>query len=145
MKIASKFTIHSAKSKSVDAHIEGNTPFISNGFYNNGVVGFVTPIEGERVFTKRAICISAFCEATIQESPFLPRGNGGSGMVVLIPKEEMSKEELFYYAVQINKQNWKFSFGRMVNPDRIKNLEIDSYIETSLDYSKIEKETLSQT
>jgi hypothetical protein len=117
-------------------------PFVSNGFYNNGVVGFVTPINGERTFTGRAICVSAFCEATVQEPTFLPRGNGGSGMVVLIPEEEMNKEELFYYAAQINKQRWRFSFGRMANPDRIKKLEIDDYTGINLKYSKIEKELL---
>lgn len=119
MVINDKFYIHNAKSKSIEDHDKGDVPFVSNGFYNNGIIGFVDPIDGERVFNESAVCVSAFCEATVQKPPFLPRGNGGSGLIVLIPKEKMTDDELYFYAAQINHRRWRFSYGRMVTGERL--------------------------
>lgn len=128
MIVSDIFKIHHAKSKGFESYSHGEVPFVSNGFMNNGVVGFVSPLENDRVFNFRGICASAFCEATVQESPFLPRGNGGSGLMVLEPIAEMSKEELFYYASYINESfRWRFSFGRMVKRDRFKDLPVEPY------------------
>src|SRR3990167_3902861 len=123
MKLTDKFEILNAKSKGYDDHEEGKLPFISNSFVNNGVVGYVTPIKGERVFKQKTICVSAFCEATVQKPPFLPRGNGGSVLTILVPKREMTDDELFLYATIINIQRWRFSFGRMVIADRLMEME----------------------
>ena len=131
MKISDLFYITNARSKGFEDHENGDIPFVSNGLEeNNGIVGFVKPLAGEKIFHKIAICVSAFCEATIQRAPFLPRGNGGSGMVVLSPKEEMTEADLYFYAAQINLQKWRFSFGRMVINDRLKLLEIEKSIKS---------------
>lgn len=99
--------------------------FISNGKLNNGIVGYVTPLESDRVFEEKGICISAFCEATIQNPPFLPRGNGGSGLIVLTPLKPMNEELLTFYAAYINKYcNWMFSYGRMVTMERLKKIKL---------------------
>ena len=124
MKIRDKFKPQNALSKGFDSHIEGDVPFITNGFYNNGIQGFVTPLPRERIFNEKAICVSAFCEATVQKAPFLPRGNGGSGLIVLTPLVKMSDSELYYYAAQINHRRWRFSYGRMVTSDRLAEWDI---------------------
>jgi len=36
----------------------------------------------------------------------------------------MNDDDLYFYAAQINKYNWRFSFGRMVIADRLKNFQI---------------------
>jgi len=82
MKISDKFDIYNAMSKSYKAHEVGDVAFVSNGFYNNGVIGFIEPIKNERMFNEAGICVSAFCEATVQKPQFIPRGNGGSGLIV---------------------------------------------------------------
>ncbi len=128
MIVSDLFTIYHAKSKGFESYDRGEVPFVSNGLMNNGVIGFVSPLESDRIFNLRGICVSAFCEATIQEPPFLPRGNGGSGLMVLEPIAEMSKEELFYYASYINESfKWRFSFGRMVKKGRFRGLPIEPY------------------
>jgi len=128
MNVSNLFKIHIARSKGFESYELGEVPFVSNGFMNNGVVGFVSPLESDRVFNFRGICVSTFCEATVQEPPFLPRGNGGSGLIVLEPIAKMSREELFYYASFINESfKWRFSFGRMVKKDRFKDLAIEPY------------------
>lgn len=128
MRISDLFKIHTARSKGFESYDEGDIQFVSNGFMNNGIVGFVSRSDNDKVFRFRGICISAFCEATVQEPPFLPRGNGGSGLIVLEPKTEMDKDELLYYSSYINKTfRWRFSFGRMVTKRRFDDLEIVPY------------------
>ncbi len=119
------FIVHNSKSGGFESYQQGNVRFISNGFQNNGIVGLVEPKPNDRVFNFKGICVSAFCEATVQEPPFLSRGNGGSGLIVLEPRKSMSNEELLYYAAYINETiRWRFSFGRMVSKDRIEQQNI---------------------
>lgn len=126
MLIDDLFHIHNAKSGGFEMYEVGTVPFISNGVGNLGVLGLVKPRKNDRVFNFDGICVSAFCEATVHKSPYLPRGNGGSGLTVLEPKNKLSFEELLYIASYINSTyRWKFSYGRMVVKDRIKNFEIN--------------------
>jgi len=123
-KISDLFKVYNARSKAFEAHKVGNIPFVTNGLYNNGVLGFVNPIKGESVFADRGICVSSFCEATVHAPPFLPRGNGGSGLIVLIPIQSMTEEQLYSYSTQINLHRWRFSFSRMVIGNRLKHLPL---------------------
>jgi len=121
------FQIINAKSKSFDNYDKGEIPFVTNGDYDSSIVGFVKPYDNDRVFNKTSICLSSFCEASIQIPPFLPRGNGGSGLVVLVPMKEMSEEEIYFYAAQINMLKWRFSFSRMLTRKRIQDIELKKY------------------
>lgn len=127
MYIEDLFNIRGSKSRGYSSHPEGDVPFVSNGTYNNGVVGFVSPLSEEKVFENTSITVSAFGDAIVQKGPFIPRGNGGSGLTVLEPKEDMSLEGLYAYAAQINAQKWRFSYSRMVTKDRIKQLTLNRY------------------
>jgi len=122
-KVSDIFDVHTAKSKSIADYTQGDVPFVSNGFYNNGIIGQVEPFEQDRVFNDLAICVSAFCEATIQKPPFIGRGNGGSGMTILIPKDKsFTYHHLVGYAALINTNiKWRYSYGRMVTKGRISN------------------------
>jgi hypothetical protein len=114
-----------AKSAPFDDHDAGNVAFVTNGFRDNGLLGYVAPLSGDRIFREDAICVSAFCEATVPQPPFIARGNGGSGLTVLVPKTRMSTDHLWAYASYLsNRHGWKFSFGRMATKDRLKSLEI---------------------
>lgn len=122
------FNVHNSRSLGLEDYKKGNVRFISNGLQDNGIKGLVTPNPEDKVFNFRGICVSAFCEATVQEPPFLPRGNGGSGLIVLEPKKQMSYDELLYYAAYINEtMRWRFSFGRMVSKNRIEQQDIEKY------------------
>ena len=123
--LSSLFGSHVARSHSYKSYVMGTTAFVSNGLSNNGVLGYVEPKLGDKVFEARSICVSAFCEATVQEPPFIGRGNGGSGLVILEPKEAISREGLLKIAAYINEAiRWRFSYGRMVTPDRLMHFEI---------------------
>lgn len=127
------FLIENAKSGSFNMHDEGDIKFVSNGDYDNSIVGFVSPLEEDKIFNEECICVSSFCQAVIHSPPFIARGNGGSGLVILTPKNPMTKEELFYYAAQINLVKWRFSYGRMVIKNRLKNIELIPFKETLMD------------
>jgi len=125
MKLDDLFIFHAAKSKGFEDYQNGDVAFITNGLRNNGIQGYVTPKERDRIFNFEGICLSAFCEATVHKPPYLPRGNGGSGLLVFEPKEEISFEQLSQIAAFINQAHrWRFSYGRMVNKERVKDLEI---------------------
>jgi hypothetical protein len=123
--LTSLFNVHNAKSAAFSDHTKGTIPFISNGFANNGIVGSVEPLPRDKVFGFDGICVSAFGEATVQYSSFIARGNGGSGLLVLEPKQKMTLSELYWYASYINQAiRWRFSFGRMMRKDRLEMLKL---------------------
>lgn len=123
--ITKYFKIINAKSRSIDVYDEGSIAFVSNGFMNKGIIKYVTPYEDDKVFMSPCITISAFCEAIVQNEPFVARGNGGSGLSILEPKFEMPSELLLEYASYINEYcSWKFCYGRMVTIERLKKIKI---------------------
>jgi len=124
-KIEELFIPHTAKSSGFNSYDAGKVAFVTNGFRQNGVLGFVKPKPTDRVFNSIGIVISAFCEATVQIPPFVARGNGGSGLIVLEPKQATTPAELGYVAAYINKViRWRFSWSRQASVERIRRLEI---------------------
>lgn len=133
VKLSSLFEIINAKSKGFETYENGGVAFVTNGYYDDSILGYVKPKKNDRVFEKKAICLSSFCEPTIQNPPFLPRGNGGSGLIVLVPIKKMSEEELYFYASQIKMKKWRFSYSRMLINRRIRNLELIRWEDLNLD------------
>ena len=125
MTFSDLFYLESAKSKGIDEYEMGNVAFITNTTLDNGVGGYVEPVEGDRIFFGPAICISGLGFATVHLGEFLPKGNGGDSLTVLKPKKEMKNEELLFYAAVFNMSHeWRFSFGRKAGIKKIACLEI---------------------
>ena len=123
MKIIDIFKVHIGKSHAYNQYDTGDVAFITNGFINNGIQGFINPLNKDKVFRFTGICLSSFGDATVQRPPFIGRGNGGSGLIVLEPKEKMTEHDLLYYASFLNNYaKWRFSYGRMVSKDRLNNI-----------------------
>ena len=119
------FTMHTARSTSLEEHEAGAVSYVTNGLRDNGIVGYVTPLPKDKVFKTIGITVSAFCEATIQVPPFIARGNGGSGLIVLEPKEPMTLDNLGFVAAYINAFiRWRFSWDRQASVQRIRRLTI---------------------
>src|SRR5258708_33287079 len=118
-------TMHTAKGTGLVHYASGDTVYVTNGLGNNGVVGFVRPKPDDTVYKFVGLAVSAFGEATVQIPPFIARGNGGSGLVILEPKQPMSAHQLGYTAAYINTQiRWRFSWSRVATVDLLKSLEI---------------------
>lgn len=119
------FIPHSARASGFSNYSPGTVAYVTNGFRDNGVLGFVKAKATDRVFEFNGIVLSAFCEATVQIPPFIARGNGGSGLIVLEPKGPMSAAQLGYAAAAINTTlKWRFNWYRQATVDRIRRLQI---------------------
>ncbi|MBZ4042858.1 N-6 DNA methylase [Flavobacterium hibisci] len=119
------FYIVNGRSSGEKNYSEGNCPYVSSGDLTNSIIRLVAEDDGE-VFENGGITITAFGQAYIQPWRFMARGNGGSSVRVLIPKYQMSFNELLWFATQINTQKWRFFYGRMAIKSRLERLEIDS-------------------
>ena len=118
------FDVRRARSVSFDDHEAGSVAFVSNG-EGGGIVGYVKPLGNERVFRKMGIAISAMSGASIQAPPFIARGSGGSGLVVLQPREDMVPEQLLCVAADYNcSTRWRFSWSRQITTEDIKRLSV---------------------
>ena len=114
------FIVHTAKSTAFKDHDPGRIPFVTNGLANNGILGLVAAERADRVFNFDGICVSAFAEATPHVGPFIARGNGGSGLVVLEPKTPIGHHQLVQIAAFINAHvQWRFNWYRQVSASRL--------------------------
>lgn len=119
------FVLHTARSGGYDACQPGDVAFVTNGLRDNGVLGFITPEPDDRVFGFVGIVLSAFLEATVHLPPFVARGNGGSGLIVLEPRTALSPAQLGVVAAYINSTlSWRFSWYRQTSVSRVKNLQV---------------------
>ena len=124
-RIEDLFHLHTAHSKSFHAHKAGDVVFVTNGLTDNGVLGYVNPLPREKVFTFTGIIVSTFCEATMHVPPFIARGNGGSGLMVLEPRESLTVSQLVFFVGYINTAlRWRFSWSRQATVERVRRLEI---------------------
>jgi hypothetical protein len=130
MKIDELFHLHVAKSKGNEDYDAGSVPFVTCSTINNGVIQYVEPYSDDKLFEGALICISGLGFATLQLGEFLPKGNGGDSATILEPLNPMTVTELIYYTAIFNLQhNWRFSFGRKANKQRIGKLELAPFSE----------------
>ncbi len=119
------FVAHTARSAGFESYEPGEVAFVTNGLANSGVLGFVTPKAGDKVFGFTGIVLSAFLEATVQVPAFIARGNGGSGLIVLEPRQPMPVAKLGHIAAYINSAlRWRFSWYRQATVSRVKHLVV---------------------
>ncbi len=125
-KVSYFFEVNNGKSSGEKNYREGQFPYISSGDLTNSIIRLVGIDESKELFKYGGITVTAFGQAYLQPWPFLARGNGGSAVRVLIPKYQMSLNELIWFAAQINAQRWRFFYARMAIKSRLVRLEISS-------------------
>ena len=117
------FQIHRARSGLFEEYEQGDISYVGNSLDNHAVMGFVTPLTGDKVFTYKGIVISAFCEATVQAPPFIACGRAGNGLMVLEPNLPMTTGQLAYIAAYINLAvRWRFNWYRQTTKERIRKM-----------------------
>jgi len=115
--------VKGGKSSGESNYHTGSCPYISSGDPQNSIIRLVGDVDGE-VFADGGITVTCFGRACVQPWRFMARGNGGSAVRVLIPKYNMSYEELVWFAAQINMQRWRFFYGRMAILKRLKQIKL---------------------
>jgi hypothetical protein len=124
-KIDELFYAHRAKSDLFSEYESGDVSYVGNTTADNGIVGYVTPLASDRIFYERAIVVSAFCDATLHVPPFVACGRAGNGLVVLVPRHHMTRDELAHYAAFINAAvKWRFNWYRQVTADRLGVIDV---------------------
>lgn len=111
---------------------DGNTPIVSTQSANNGICGFY---DIEPIFKKHCITIGRItCNPRVQLSDF---ATVPDDMYVLIPKNEMSLQMLFYIAAIIANESWRFNYSRKVTKSKLEKIDIPLPVvkqEIDLDY-----------
>ena len=83
-KISSLFTVKRPAARSQSKYEDGETPFVASGNYNNGVLKYLTPKNGETLDKGNCITVSPIDgSAFYQKDDFLGRGGAGSSIILL--------------------------------------------------------------
>lgn len=107
---------------------EGNVPLVYGTTKNNGVVKFVKVYDEDQVFKPPCITVSYLGTAFVQVVSFTTSVVDKSNIIVLKSKKEMSIEELYFYATQINKHaQFGFHYGRRMNMKKLSKLEVQEF------------------
>lgn len=139
--LSSIFHINKCKSSSLESYSVGPLPMVTSTELNNGVEKFIEPNENDEIIDKvPCITISGFGFAAVQTKPFLGAGNNGAYVKALIPKSKMSLMEIYFYAAQINLQQWRFSYGRLAIKPRVEMLKVKSFDIKEENIKKINKD-----
>lgn len=112
---------------------EGEYPYVttsSKNFGQSGKFNFFT--EKGHVLTLES-AVTGIC--FYQEKNF----TASDHVEKLMPKEEVSKEFLIYVSVLINKQNFRFNYGRKANQERIKKI----ILKLPIKYGKIDYDVIN--
>ncbi|MCD1653564.1 restriction endonuclease subunit S [Treponema zuelzerae] len=102
----------------------GGIPFISRVMGNNGVSAYVKKISGIDPIQANVLSCALggnVLSTFLQEEPFY----SGRDVAYLVPKYDLSKEELLFYCYCIELNKFRFSYGRQANRS-LKHLYIPS-------------------
>ena len=103
---------------------EGKIPLISSDSSNNGYIGYIDQ-EGDglaEIFSGNKITVDMFCNAFYQEKDFYSVSHGRVN--ILTPRFEMDKNIALFIVTIINKEQFKYSYGRAVYSSEICNMLI---------------------
>jgi hypothetical protein len=122
-KLSDKFHLIVANSRDAGDYVEGPIPFVTSAETNNGVVRYVTPLEGDKLFHGPCVVISGLGFASLQTGEILPKGNGGDSCTVVYSKTKMTVADYLSFAAVFNVlHKWRFSYGRKCKLSRLENL-----------------------
>jgi len=108
-KITDLFRLKRGDFHSLSKLIEGEVPTVSRTSFNNGIIGNFEPPEDSRIYPAGLLTISTVAgDAFIQMDEFIATDN----IVICFPKTEMQLETLIFIAFVLNRQKWRYSYGR---------------------------------
>ncbi|MCL2125211.1 MAG: N-6 DNA methylase [Oscillospiraceae bacterium] len=100
---------------------DGDTPFVASGNRNNGVLGYVSPRDGDILDAGNCITVSAVDGSTFyQKTDFLGRGGGGSS-ITIVRHENMNEISGLFLATVIGKVCSKYRFTDMCSKTALGN------------------------
>lgn len=109
----------------------GAVPLVSSGETNNGIVAYIDRGgDGKaEIFDGNMLTVDMFCNAFYQKEEFYAVSHGRIN--ILIPKFNMDQYIGLFISAIINKEKYKYSYGRAVYSNVIANMEIKLPIQKS--------------
>lgn len=123
--VTDKFNLYQGNSFdliSMEIDNKSHINFVSRTGENNGVVAKVKEVPDRKPFPAGLITVAlggSVLSSFVQAKPFYT----GYHIMVLEPKKEMSFQEKMFYALCIQKNAYRYSYGRQANKT-LKNLEL---------------------
>ncbi len=103
---------------------DGYIPLISSGENFNGIVKYISE-DGDgqaQIFDGNKITVDMFCHAFYQPKPFYAVSHGRVN--ILTPKFELNEYSGLFISTVINKEIYKYSYGRAVYSNVLSNMII---------------------
>ena len=110
---------HEYHSKRDLVSIKNGTPLISSKGINQGIYGYFD-IKPKYKHVISVPNTGTVCQAFYQGEPCCIDDN----CLVLVPKREISIQEMIYFTMLVRKEQYKYMYGRQVTPDRLGNTVI---------------------
>ena len=101
----------------------GDAPLISSGSTDNGIVGYIKNGDSKaQLFSQNKITVDMFCNAFYQYQDFYSVSHGRVN--ILTPKFKMNTFIALFIVTLINKESFKYSYGRAVYSSEISRMVI---------------------
>jgi hypothetical protein len=115
----------------------GNCTTVSRVSSNNGVVGYYARPEGAKNYQKGCLTISTVGGDTfVQLDDFISTDN----VIVCVPERELRTSTLFFISFMLNRQKWRYSYGRQCYMNKVPKISIHLPVANGeLDEDSIEK------
>lgn len=120
-----------------EEHIDG-IPFVSRTSANNGIVGYVKELDD--IDPNPAHTISVACSGSVLSTFYQPHEYySGRDVYILKPKNNLSAVEMLYYCTAIEKNKYRYNYGRAANKT-LKDIRVPSIdeINTKIDSLDVE-------
>lgn len=113
------FTIKRPSARSQANYEDGDVPFVASGNFNNGVLKYLQPKEGEELDAGNCLTVSPLDGSCFyQESNFLGRGGAGSS-IILLYNSKLNFHSGCFIATVIRTVCSKYAYSDMANKDTI--------------------------
>lgn len=125
------FDIRRPQARKQADYIEGDTPFVTSGNFNNGVIKYLSPKDNEELDKGNCITVSPVDGSCFyQENDFLGRGGAGSSIIILNNENLNIYNGLFICCV-IYKVCKKYEYQDMANSKVIGDEKIKLPVKTN--------------
>lgn len=123
-KICNLFEIKRPAARSRMHYDSGEVPFVTSGYYNNGVLTYLSPKNDEELEKGNCISVSPIDgSAFYQPIDFMGRGGAGSS-IILLYNNKINKYSGLFIATIIRKAFGKYLYNNMANKVVIATEEI---------------------
>ena len=131
--IGKLFEISRPVARSKDDYRDGNVPSVASGTFNNGVLAFLQPHNGETLDKGNCLTVSPLDgSAFYQPNDFLGRGGAGSAIIILY-NSHLSQMPGLYIATVLSVALKAHSYIDQISSESIKTMTVKLPVNTSGD------------